>query len=302
MEIIQFSIKDPLPNVPDLILCLGYFDGVHLGHKRLIEKAKKEGYKLGILSFDQSPAFVRGNKLVNNCLTSISDKADIFEEMGVDYFFIMEFNRSTLAVTKDEFIDNVLLKINPYQIVVGSDYHFGTRAEGDANYLKLFFNVKVIDFENVHDIKISSRTISSLIQEGKVDEVIPMLGRPYRVNGTVMAGFKNGQKIDFPTANLKLEYEYVYPKSGVYVGYGVVYGTTYKAIINVGTHPTINPLANPQIEVHLLDFEGNLYGKNIYVDFIQYIRDEKRFESLDELKKQLGRDKAKAKKILEEQI
>ena len=300
MEIIQFRCHDPLPNIPDLILCLGFFDGVHIGHKMLIEKAKKEGYKLGILSFDQSPAYVRGNKLVDNCLTSISDKADIFEEMGVDYFFIMEFNRNTLSITKDEFIDNVLLKINPYQIVVGPDYHFGARAEGDVNYLKLFFNVKVADFENVNKIKISSRTIISLIQEGKVDEVIPMLGRPYRITGTVMVGFKNGQKIEFPTANLKLEYEYIYPKSGVYVGYGVVYGTTYKAIINVGTHPTINPLASPQIEIHLFDFEGNLYGKNISVDFVKFIREEIKFDSLEELKKQLNKDKIKARKILEQ--
>lgn len=299
MEIIQFSIKDPLPNVPDLILCLGYFDGVHLGHKRLIEKAKKEGYKLGILTFDQSPAYVMGNKLVDNCITSISDKADLFEELGVDYLFIMEFNRQTLNYTKDEFIDNVLLKINPYQIVIGKDYHFGARAEGDADYLKRYFNVKINDFENINDIKISSRNIISLIQNGEVDKVIPMLNRPYRINGTVMAGMRNGQKIDFPTANLKLEYEYVYPKSGVYVGYGVVYGTTYKAIINVGTHPTINPLASRIIEVHLIDFNDNLYGKNIFVDFIQYIRDEKRFDSLEELKAQLNRDKQKAKKILE---
>lgn len=299
MEIIQFSFSESLPSIPDLILCLGFFDGVHLGHQSLINSARKEGYKLGVLTFDRSPAYVRGNKLVDNCITSISDKADIFEEMGVDYLFIMEFNRQTLSITKDEFIDKVLLKINPYQIVVGNDYHFGARAEGDVTYLKRFFNVKAINFKNVDDIKISSRNIISLIQEGKVDEVIPMLGRPYRVNGTVMVGFHNGKKIDFPTANLKLEYEYVYPKSGVYVGYGVVYGTTYKAIINVGTHPTINPLANPIIEVHLIDFDGNLYGKNIFVDFIQFIREEKKFNSLEELKGQLSRDKQKAKKILE---
>ena len=299
MEIIQFRFKDPLPNLPDLILCLGFFDGVHLGHQTLIKKAKKEGYKLGILTFDQSPAYVMGNKLVDNCITSISDKADLFEELGVDYLFIMEFNRQTLNYTKDEFIDDVLLKINPYQIVIGKDYHFGARAEGDADYLKRYFNVKINDFENINDIKISSRNIIALIQNGEVDKVIPMLNRPYRVNGTVMAGMRNGQKIDFPTANLKLEYEYVYPKSGVYVGYGVVYGTTYKAIINVGTHPTINPLASPIIEVHLIDFNDNLYGKNIFVDFIQYIRDEKRFDSLEDLKAQLNRDKQKAKKILE---
>lgn len=299
MEIIQFEFGEKLNPVPDLILCLGFFDGVHLGHQSLIKKAQKEGYKLGVLTFNQSPAYVLGNKLVDNCITSISDKADIFEEMGVDYLYLMDFNRKVLNVTKDEFIDKVLLAINPYQICCGPDYHFGVRAEGDVAYLKRFFNVKVNDFENSKGKKISSRNIISLIKEGKMEDVTNMLGRPYRVNGTVMVGFKNGHKLDFPTANLELEYEYVFPKSGVYIGYGYVFGEKYKAIINVGTHPTINPLGEPQIEVHLIDFDGNLYGKNIFAEFIKYIRAEKKWDSLDDLKVQLNKDKLKAKKLLQ---
>ena len=299
MEIIQFKCGDQLPQIPNLILCLGFFDGVHLGHQTLINNAKKEGYKLGILSFSQSPAFVVGNKLVDNCITSISDKVDIFEEMGVDYFFVMDFDRETLGVTKDEFIDNVLLKINPYRICCGSDFHFGARAEGDVDYLKRFFNVKVENFRNIEAKKISSRDIIAKIKEGEMEQVEDMLGRPYRINGTVMVGFKNGSKIDFPTANMKLEYEYVYPKTGVYVGYGYVYGEKYKVIINVGVHPTINPLAKPEIEVHFLDFNDNLYGKNIFVEFKKFIREEKKFESLDELKVQLTKDRIKAKKVLQ---
>ena len=299
MEIIQFNFGDKLTPVPNLILCLGFFDGVHLGHQSLIKKARKEGYKLGVLSFNQSPAYVLGNKLVDNCITSISDKADIFEEIGVDYFFLMDFDRTVALATKDEFINKVLLAINPYQICCGPDYRFGVRAEGDVDYLKRFFKVKVTNFENIKDIKISSRNIISLIKEGEMEAVEEMLGRPYRVNGTVMVGFKTGTKIEFPTANLKLEYEYVYPKNGVYIGYGYVYGQKYKAIINVGLHPTINPLAKVQVEVHLIDFEGNLYGKNIFVEFIKFIRDEKKFDTLEELKAQLNRDKQKAKKTLQ---
>ena len=299
MEIIQFEFGEKLNPVPDLILCLGFFDGVHLGHQKLINKAKKEGYKLGVFSFNQSPAYVLGNKLVDNCITSISDKVDMFEELGVDYLYLMDFNKSVLNVTKDEFIDKVLLKINPYQLCCGPDYKFGARAEGDVDYLKRYFNVKVTDFENIKEKKISSRKIIELIKKGEMEQVQQMLGRPYRINGTVMVGFRNGTKIDFPTANLKLEYEYVFPKEGVYVGYAYVYGERYKAIINVGTHPTINPLAEPDIEVHLLDFSGNLYGKNIFAEFIQYIRPEKKWESLDALKTQLIKDKNKAKKILQ---
>lgn len=299
MEIIQFELGEKLQPQPDLILCLGFFDGVHLGHQKLIKKAKKEGYKLGILSFNQSPAYVLGNKLSDNCITSISDKADIFEEIGVDFFYLMDFNREVINATKDEFISKVLLAINPYQVVCGPDYRFGVRAEGDVSYLKQYFNVKVTDFENIKNDKISSRKIIALIKEGEMEQVAEMLGRPYRINGTVMVGFKKGRELDYPTANLELEYEYVFPKIGVYIGYAYVFGDKYKAIINVGTHPTVNPLENPLIEVHLLDFDGNLYGKNIFVEFIQYIREEKKFETTDDLKAQLNRDKQKAKKILQ---
>ena len=300
MEIIQFELGDKLEQVPDLILCLGFFDGVHLGHQKLIKKAKKEGYKLGVFSFNQSPAFVLGNKTSDTCITSIADKADLFEELGVDYLYLMEFNKDTLSATKDEFISQVLLRINPYQICCGPDYHFGTRAEGDVAYLKQYFNVKVNDFENMGGNKISSRNIISLIKEGKMEEVTSMLGRPYRINGTVMVGYRKGRDLDFPTANLALEYEYVYPKVGVYVGCAYVYGDKYMAIINVGTHPTINPLNEPIIEVHLLDFDQNIYGKNIFVEFIQFIREERKFESLAALKIQLGKDKSTARRILEE--
>lgn len=299
MEIIQFELGDKLQPVNDLILCLGFFDGVHLGHQMLIKKAKKEGYKLGILSFNQSPAYVMGNKLVDNCITSISDKADLFEELGVDYLYLMDFNRQVMNATKDEFINKVLLAINPYQICCGPDYHYGIRAEGDVNYLKRFFNVKVTEFENRNNSKISSRNIISLIKQGEMEEVTAMLGRPYRINGTVMTGFHNGAKLEFPTANMKLEYEYVFPKTGVYIGYGYVYGKKYKAIINVGIHPTIDPLGEPLIEVHLLDFDGNLYGKNIFAEFVKFIREENKFESTDALKAQINKDKQKAKKLLQ---
>lgn len=299
MEIIQFELGEKLNPIPNLILCLGFFDGVHLGHQALIKKAKKEGYKLGILSFNQSPAYVMGKKTVDNCITSISDKADIFEELGVDYLYLMNFDRETMKATKDEFINKVLLPINPFEICCGPDYHFGVRAEGDVTYLKRFFNVRVSNFENIQNNKISSRNIIALIREGEMEKVTEMLGRPYRINGTVMVGFHQGEKLEFPTANMKLEYEYVYPKTGVYVGYGYVFGKKYKAIINVGLHPTINELKDPLIEVHLLDFEGNLYGKNIFAEFIKFIREEKKFDSLDDLKAQLNRDKQKAKKILQ---
>ena len=146
--------------------------------------------------------------------------------------------------------------------------------------------------------KISSRDIVKLIQTHKMEKAAELLGRPYRINGLVVEGKHNGRTIDFPTANLSLDYPYVFPDFGVYMGYAEVYGKTYKAIINVGTHPTVVPLYKPIIEVHIIDFMGNIYGKDIFVSFISYMRGEKKFESLEQLKEQLTKDKEKAKKTL----
>ena len=129
-------------------------------------------------------------------------------------------------------------------------------------------------------------------------EAAKLLSRCYRINGLVVEGKHNGKKIDYPTANIQMDYPYVFPKIGVYAGYTDVYGKRYKSIISVGTHPTIMQLMKPIIEVHLLDYDGNLYGKDIFVDFVEYIRDEQTFASLEELKIQIHKDERVARKIL----
>lgn len=298
MEIIEFNYGDKLNENKKLILCLGFFDGVHLGHQYIINQSKKEGYKIGVLTYDHSPSYFIQDK-EERYLTSISDKAEYFESLGVDYLYLMHFEKSTLLITKDEFIQNVISQINPAICSCGDDHRFGVRGEGDPNYLRHFYKVNSFPLLKKDEHKVSSRDIISLLKEGNIEEVNLLLGRPYRVNGVVVDGLHNGRKIDFPTANLALNYPYVYPKVGVYIGYAEVRGKTYKAIISVGTHPTISPIADPIIEVNLLDFNQNIYGKDIFVYFIKYIRDEKRFENLEELKKQLQKDTMTAKKHLQ---
>ena len=298
MKIIDFAYPNVPTNNEPLVLCLGFFDGIHLGHQAMFKKAKKEGKKVGVLTFDNSPAFVLGKINENTCLTSVSDKAEYLDELKIDYLYLMHFDKKVATLTKDEFIDKILKVINPVKLFCGEDYRFGARGEGTPQYLSLYFDIDILNIEKIDGVKISSRDIIKYIQTHKMNKVTELLGRPYRINGLVVEGKHNGKSIDFPTANLSLDYPYVFPDFGVYMGYAEVYGRKYKAIINVGTHPTIVPLYQPIIEVHIIDFDGNIYGKDIFVSFIEYMRSEKKFESLEDLKAQLQKDKEKAKKTL----
>ncbi len=298
MKIIDFYINDTPANDKDLVLCLGFYDGLHLGHQHLIQKALDEGYPVGVMTFDLAPAFLLGKK-ENYSLTSTFDKADFLEDMGVKFLYLMHFDKETLKVTKDEFIDRVLKPLNPRKIFVGEDYNFGVGGEGNAEYLRRFFDVEVVPLQKIDNVKISSKKIRQLVEAGEMEQASKLLGRPYRISGLVVEGFGNGRKLNFPTANLELNYTYVFPKEGVYMGYAYFLNRKRKAMICVGTHPTVNQLLKPIIEVHIIDFNEVLYGREIYVDFVSYIRDVMPFASLDELREQLLKDEEKVKNTLQ---
>jgi riboflavin kinase/FMN adenylyltransferase len=156
------------------------------------------------------------------------------------------------------------------------------------------FDVMVVDTFLDNGKKVSARDISALVEKGDIELVNKLLGRPFRINGLVVEGKHNGHKLDFPTANLKLDYPYAFPKTGVYLGYAYVDDIKYKAIVSVGTHPTIMRLEKPIIEVHIIDFDGMIYGKDIFIEFIHYQRDEMTFASTDDLKEQLKKDRLSA--------
>ena len=203
------------------------------------------------------------------------------------------------VVEVHEHITGVMLDTPLSTDMIEPVYRFGKDGEGDAKYLKNFFDVEVVELEKIDNIKISSKKIREYIESGKMEKAQALLGRPYRIAGLVVEGNHNGRKIDFPTANLELDYPYVFPKEGVYIGYGYFMSRRRKAIIAVGTHPTVNQLLKPIIEVHIIDFNENLYGRELYVDFISYIRPIKQFESLEQLREQLLKDEEKAKNTLQ---
>ncbi|MBR5997276.1 MAG: bifunctional riboflavin kinase/FAD synthetase, partial [Bacilli bacterium] len=198
MKIIEFNITNTPLNDKDLVLCLGFYDGLHLGHQELIKKALDTGLPVGVMTFDIAPRVLLGKK-ENYCITSTFDKADILEDMGVKFLYLMHFDMDTLKVTKDEFITRVLQPLNPKKTFVGDDYRFGTGGEGNADYLKRFFDVEVVPLKRINDIKISSKKIRQLVEEGKMEKAASFLGRPYRVSGLVVEGGGNGRKIGFAT-------------------------------------------------------------------------------------------------------
>lgn len=298
MKIIDIDIKElNIVENNNINLVLGFFDGVHIGHQEMIKKAVESG-ETAVMTFDISPSFILGKTIKYSYITSLFDKANVLQNLGVKYLYILRMSKVLLDLTKEEFIEKILKKINPKRIYIGEDYHFGKGGDGNVSDLEKEFNVYVSNLVELNGEKVSSRMIREHISQGDMKLVETELNRPYQVTGLVIEGAHNGEKLGFPTANLELTYPYVLPKIGVYTGYVKLLSSKYKAIISMSTHPTIMELNDPIIEVHLLSYKGDLYGKEIEVQFKEYIRDIKKFGTLEELSEQLTKDSEYAKNTL----
>lgn len=290
MNKIFFGKGDKIPSLVGGSLLLGYFDGVHRGHFELIEAAKKEKSIVGVLLFDENLGRFLPNAKSGYELTLLPEKLNLFEKYGVDVAYIIHIDKDFLNLRKNEFITEILLKINPKKIVVGTDYTFGYKKEGTITDLKNYFEVVACPLLEDENGKISTRTIISLLDKGDLRGANAQLGYLYSISGKVIHGFENGRKISYPTANIETSPEKMLPKVGVYAGFTEVDGKQYKSIINIGNNPTVGKLKKNIIETHLLDFDSDIYNKDIKVSFLDFIREEKKFSSLNELKEQLDKD------------
>lgn len=300
MKTIKLDIKNIVPFSEKTILCLGYFDGLHIAHQDLIKSAIEEGYEVAILTFDISPKLILNetNKKVE--LSSLEDKSSFLSKLGVDHLLLLDFDLTFAALDKGDFIRLVLNKLNPYKIYCGEDYRFGYKGKGDASYLSSFFNTRIIEIEKFDGMKISSSSICQFLLDGDIESSNRFLGRNYQIKGKVVEGNKIGRTINFPTANLDLVFNYVVPKIGVYIGYALINEVYYKCLIQIGTHPTIKELTSPLVEIHVLNFDQNIYGNVISVEFVSRLRDEIKFSNLDSLRKQLDEDRLICEKLLSE--
>ncbi len=290
MKKVFFQKGDEIPSLMGGSLLLGYFDGVHRGHFELIKAAKNTKSTVGVLLFDENLGHFLPNTKSGLELTSLEEKLFLFEKYGVDVAYIIHIDEKFLSLRKNEFIDGILKKINPKTIVVGTDYTFGYKKEGTISDLKEDFDVIACPLLEDQYGKISTRTIISLLENGNIKGANNQLGYFYSLSGKVVHGFENGRKISYPTANIFLPKDRVIPKVGVYAGYTEINGEKYESIINIGKNPTVGELRSNILETHILNFDADIYNKDIRVYFLDYIRDEKKFSSLDELKLQLDYD------------
>ena len=290
MKTILLDYKKPTERFDALSMCLGYFDGVHLGHQALIKYARKNAkHILGLLTFSKPISTWVDNGKTKEVLTSLDDRFKIISKLGVDFYFVTQVDKEFTELSDLDFIE-MLRKMNVKEIFVGKDFRYGAKAKGTISTLKDYFDVQVIDIENVNGEKVSTQKIDKLLLEGNIKEANDLLGHNYSVVGTIVSGTHIGTEIGYPTLNLKLSDNYVLPKFGVYKTICYVDNVPHVSITNVGVKPTVGDHFEPGIEVHLKDFKGEIKGDVINLEFLQFIRPEMKFSSREELKNQIAKD------------
>jgi riboflavin kinase / FMN adenylyltransferase len=297
-----FSITHPhefKENMAPKVLALGFFDGVHLGHQKVInsavQTAKLKGVEAAVMTFHPHPSAVLSNgKKEVSYLTPLQEKLNQIAALGVDECYVIEFDKEFAKLTPQQFVDQYIIALNTVHVVAGFDFSYGSLGRGTMETLP-FHSREVFDQTEIgkvvkSDEKISSTLIRSLIIDGKVNKVVDYLGRFYEVKGSVIQGEQRGRKLGFPTANIKLEENYICPKNGVYCVELLIEGKWYKGVCNIGEKPTFHDAFERTVEVHILDFSGDIYGKTVNVKWFTRLRDEIKFSSIDHLKEQIKQD------------
>lgn len=296
MKIIK-AIKD-IDIEFDTVVTIGNFDGVHKGHQVLIEKtatyAKARGIKSAVFTFLNHPINYFVPEKVKNIFDE-KEKQRLIEGFGIDYLIDIPFDKAMTQISAEQFVVKILKeKVHAKKIVVGHDFTFARNKEGNVNVLKEMgheygIEVEIVQPIKINDIRVSSTFIRELISEGRVDEIPQYLGTPYVIEGEIIHGKANGRKMGYPTANISLKDQIINPKNGIYATRVIIDGKKYFGATNVGMNPTVNG-KDLSIETNILDFDEDIYGKIVRIEFLEKIRDEKKFESLDELRKQLDID------------
>lgn len=299
MKIVQ-SISD-FHSSEKTFVTIGTFDGVHIGHQKILSKlfseAKKHGNKSVLLTFFPHPRMVLQKGITIKLINTIKEKSDLLEKMGLDYLIIHPFSREFSRLSATEFVRDILInKLNTAQLFIGYDHHFGKNREGNIEQLtelSSLYNFKVseIPAQDINDVSVSSTKIRAALENGELRTANKYLGYQFMLSGIVAKGNKIGTTIKFPTANLSVAEEYkLIPKNGVYIVYSFIEGKKYFGMMNIGHRPTIGK-SEQTIEVHFFNFNQDLYGKHLTVELIYFLREEIKFNSLDSLKEQLSKDK-----------
>lgn len=279
-------------------VAIGKFDGLHVGHQALLKavmKHKKQGLKVAIFTFWPSPACVFSKGKYKE-LTTREEKRQIFRQAGIDILVEFPFNEQSASIAADDFIEEILInKMHAKYIVAGEDVSYGHRGAGDAALLykmseELGYQVEIIEKVRFSGREISSTYVRDVIRRGDMKLATTLLGTPFHINGVISHGKQLGRTLGMPTANLYPEEEKLLPPYGVYFVRADIGGVKYKGICNIGERPTVTDEKRISVETYLYDFSGNIYGKEMKVELLEFKRPEQRFSGVDALKKQMEKD------------
>lgn len=315
IDIFNSKIEKPLA------LTIGFFDGVHLGHRYLVSElsniAKEKGYASAVLTFRTHPRQVLHSDYIPSLLTTTDEKIALLEETGVDYIVVTEFTPELSQMSAQEFMSLLHNNLNVCCLMIGYDHRFGhNRSEKFEDYVEFGKEIGIEVIQSspllVDEINVSSSAVRKAIAEGDVAKASKLLGRFYTLSGEVVKGFQMGRTIGYPTANIAYDDCRMLPKDGVYAVCVETHGRashpndaclpetqSYDAMLYIGSRPTVNT-GKVSVEAYLFDFSGDLYGKNVVVTFIERVRESIRFDSVEKLKNQLKKDEARVSALLKE--
>ena len=306
MEILR-SISELNQLRGPLFLAIGVFDGVHRGHQAVISTSARharsaEGTSV-VVTFDPHPAKVLRPRNAPHLLTATQHKIALIRALGVSHLLIIEFNREFAATSPEDFVQQLVTHSKPLrEICVGHEWSFGKDRRGNLDLLKRLgarfdFNVVGIPPVMVHGAVVSSTAIRQAVEAGSLAKAAEMLGREYTILGTVTRGDQLGKKIGFPTANLSAHSEQ-FPPNGVYLAEAWFEGVLYHGVVNLGYRPTVTGSKSQRLlEIHLLDFERDIYGEDLEVRFVRYLRPEQKFDSVEALARQIDVDVRQAREL-----
>lgn len=302
-----FKDLNNLPKFQNAVITVGTFDGVHKGHQQIISKlnalAQKHQGESILITFHPHPRFViNPNDTSLKLINTLEEKISLLQKYGIDNLVVVPFTKEFSNLSAEEYITDFLLKyFNPKLIAIGYDHQFGKGRKGDINLLKTYqkdynFEIERIEKQELEDITISSTKIRKALAEGNVALAKELMNHHYFIEGKVIAGKQLGRTIGFPTANIEIAVPYkLIPKEGVYAVEVSIQNENFKGMLNIGHKPTFNE-NQLSTEVHIFDFDKDIYEQTVQVKFINFLREEQKFENLEALKKQLKQDKINALK------
>ena len=301
-DITTFTTQQPT------VLTIGTFDGVHLGHQKIVERvvttARQEGLLATVFTFFPHPRMVVQHDKSLKLIHTLEEKKQLLQQLGVDLLVVQPFNEAFAQLTAEEFVSTILVQhLNVKKVIIGYDHRFGRNRTANISDMRLFgekygFAVEEISVQEVDEVSVSSTKIREALNKGDVTTAEHYLGTPYSLTGTVVHGLKLGRTLGYPTANIQVTEDYkLIPKDGVYAVYSYIGAQKVYGMMSIGKNPTIEG-KGASIEVYFFDFNGDLYDRELTIYFVKYLREERKFSSVALLKKQLQDDETTARKAI----